>query len=97
MIGLPSPLSRSSSRFFLSVQTHVRLSYTLHHNPMLYHLLIHLPKLLQLWTLGPPGPSVHGIFQARILKWAAISFFRESYRPRDQTRVSCIGRQILYH
>ena len=53
MIGLPSPLSRSSSRFFLSVRTHARLSYTLHHNPMLYHLLIHLLKLLQLWTLGP--------------------------------------------
>ena len=52
MIGLPSPLSRSSSRFFLSVRTHARLSYTLHHNPMLYHLLIHLLKLLQLWTLG---------------------------------------------
>ena len=36
-----------------------------------------------------PGSSVHGILQARILKWVAIPFSRWSYRPRDQTRVSC--------
>ena len=44
----------------------------------------------------PPGSSVHGISQARILAWVAISFSRGSFQPRDQTRVSCIGRQILY-
>ena len=41
--------------------------------------------------------SVHGIFQARILEWGAISSFRGSSRPRDITHISCIGRQILYH
>ena len=49
---------------------------------------------------SPPGSSVHGIFQARILEWAAISISRGSSRPRDGTRVSCVccvGRQILYH
>ena len=45
---------------------------------------------------GPPGASVHGVFQARILEWVAISYCRGS-RPRDQTHLSCIGRQILYH
>ena len=48
----------------------------------------------------PPGFSVHGIFQARILEWVAISFSRGPSQPRDGTRVSCIsciGRQILYH
>ena len=30
---------------------------------------------------SPPGSSVHGIFKARILKWVAISFFRESPQP----------------
>ena len=30
---------------------------------------------------SPPGSSVHGTFQARILEWAAISFTRESSRP----------------
>ena len=42
----------------------------------------------------PPGSSVRGIFQARILEEAAISFSRGSSRPRDQTRtsrISCIA------
>ena len=30
-----------------------------------------------------PGSSVHGIFQARILEWVAVSFFRGSFQPRD--------------
>ena len=38
-----------------------------------------------------PGSAVHGIFQARILEWAAISFFRGSAQPRDRTWVSCIA------
>ena len=46
---------------------------------------------------SPPGSSVHGIFQARILEWVVISYFRGSSPPRDQTCVSRIGRQILYH
>ena len=37
-----------------------------------------------------PGSSVHGIFQARVLEWVAISFFRRSSWPRDRTQVSCI-------
>ena len=44
-----------------------------------------------------PSSSVYGIFQARILEWAAISSSRESSQPRDQTHISYIGRQILYH
>ena len=43
-----------------------------------------------------PPALVHGIFQARILEWVAISFSRESSWSRDWTYVSCIGRQILY-
>ena len=42
-----------------------------------------------------PGSSVHGISQARILEWTAISSSTESYWPRDWTLdswVSCIGR-----
>ena len=45
-----------------------------------------------LWPRGPlPGSSVHGIFQARVLEWVAISFSRESSQPGDLTRVSCAG------
>ena len=38
---------------------------------------------------SPPGSSVHGISQARILEWIAIPFPRGSFLPRDQTQVSC--------
>ena len=47
---------------------------------------------------SPPGSSVHGIFQERILEQVAIFFSRESSRARDQTRISCVpcsGRQIF--
>ena len=37
-----------------------------------------------------PRSSVHGIFQARVLEWVAISFSRRSSPPRDQTQASCI-------
>ena len=47
-------------------------------------------------SYGPQPTSVHGIFQARILEWVAISFSRGSSWARHRTPVSCIGRQILY-
>ena len=39
-----------------------------------------------------PGPSgkIHGIFQAIVLEWIAISFSRGSSQPRDRTQVSRI-------
>ena len=40
---------------------------------------------------SPPGFSVHGILQARILEWVAISFSRRSSQPRNRTWVSCIA------
>ena len=43
-----------------------------------------------------PGSSVRGISQARVLEWVANSFSRGSSPPRDQTWVSCVGRQSLY-
>ena len=42
-----------------------------------------------------PGSSIHGIFQARVLEWVAISFSRGSSRPRDRTWVShTVGRRF---
>ena len=46
---------------------------------------------------SPPGSSVYGFSQAKILEWVAISFSRGSFPPRDQICVSGIGRQILCH
>ena len=47
------------------------------------------PTLCDPLDCSPPGSSVHGIFQARILEWVAISF-RGSSWPRHQTCVSLI-------
>ena len=42
------------------------------------------------------GSSVHGILQARVLEWVAISFSRGSSWPRDRTQISCIvGRRFI--
>ena len=42
-----------------------------------------------------PGSSVHGIFQARVLEWVAISFLRRSSWPKDQTQGSrIVGRRF---
>ena len=73
---------------------------------MYAHICIHLEcmraqlclTLCDPMDCSPPGSSVHGILQARILEWVVISFSRGSYLPKDQTHVfcvSCIGRQIL--
>ena len=84
--------TRSYHLFFLS----------LHFVCVCVHMLSHSVGL----TLGdptycsPPGSSVHGIFQTRILEWIAISSSRGSSQPKDQTCiywVSCTGKRILYH
>ena len=41
------------------------------------------PTLCDPMDCSLPGSSVHGIFQARVLKWVAISFSRGSSQPRD--------------
>ena len=43
----------------------------------------------------PPGSSVHGILQARILQWVAIPFSRGSSLLRDWTQVSCIAGKFF--
>ena len=54
------------------------------------------PTLCDPMDYSPPGFSIHGIFQARILEWVAISFSRRSSSPRDQTRVSrIVGRCFI--
>ena len=50
------------------------------------------PALCDLMDCSLPGSSVHGISQAGLLEWVAISSTRESSQPRDWTPVSCIGQ-----
>ena len=53
------------------------------------------PTLCDPMDCSPPGSSVYGILQARILEWVAISFSRESFWPRDWTPVSCITGRFI--
>ena len=45
---------------------------------------------------SPPGSSIHGIFQARVLEWVAISFSRGSSRHKDWTQVSHLAGRRFY-
>ena len=44
---------------------------------------------------SPPGSSVHGILQARISEWVAVSFSRGTSQPRDQSQVSHIAGRFF--
>ena len=44
---------------------------------------------------SPPGSSVHGILQARILEWVAMPFSRESSWPRGRTQISRIAGRFF--
>ena len=61
--------------------------------------LSHVRLFLDPMDCSPPGSSVHGLSQARILEWATISFSRcrGFSQSRDWVHISCTGRWILYH
>ena len=52
------------------------------------------PTLCDPMDCSLPGSSIHGIFQARVLEWLAISFSRGSSQLRDRTWVSCIAGRL---
>ena len=101
--NLCCPLSHTPPIYSI-LHTHTKCTY-------IYNMCIHLyvcayihfqscPTLCNPMDCSLPGSCVHGIFQAIVLEWIAMSFSRESSQPRDQTCVfciSCIGRWILYH
>ena len=53
------------------------------------------PTLCNPTDCSPPGSSVYGISQARILEWVAIPFSRGSSRPRDWTQLSCTAGRFF--
>ena len=60
----------------------------------------HVQLFVTLWTIAHQATLSMGILQARILEWVAISPSMGSSQPRDQTclsKISCTGRQSLYH
>ena len=65
--------------------------------PMLLKVLVAQSSLTLCGPVdhSPLGFSVHGIFQARILLWVAISYSMESSHPSDQTWVFCIAGRFF--
>ena len=56
------------------------------------------PTLSDPMDCGPPGSSVHGVLQGRILEWVAMPSSRRSSQSRDRTHISyifCIGRRVF--
>ena len=58
------------------------------HNVCIWKLLSRV-RLCNPMNCSPPGSSVRGILQTRILERVAIPISRRSSQPRDQTQVSC--------
>jgi len=63
------------------------LLYSFYH--FFFQLTLEVKLLSRVWLCNPmdcslPGSSVHGIFQARVLEWVAITFSRGSSQPRDR-------------
>ena len=82
--------------WFLTAFSFCQLQYSLFAPKVKVKSLSHVWLYATPWTVcSPPGSSIHGILQARILEWGAISFSRGCSRPRDRTQVSCIpGRRF---
>ena len=53
------------------------------------------PILCDPMDCSPPGSSVHGILQARVLEWVAIPFSKVSSWPKNQAQVSCIADRFF--
>ena len=72
--------------------------YSLHGNsfqPLESAVAQSCPTLCDPMDCSLSGSSVHGIFQARVLEWIAISFSRGPSRPRNRTRVSHIASRCF--
>ena len=65
-------------------------AFTASHSFRVVESLSHVLLFCDPMGCSPPGSSVHGISQARILGWVAVSFSRGSSWPRDWMRVSCV-------
>ena len=101
-----NPLYIYIHRLFLGFLSHVVHHRALRRVPCAIHevLIVNVNVLVAQSCLtlcdpvdcSPPGSSVRGILQARILEWVVIPFSRRSSQPRDQTWVSCTaGRFCL--
>ena len=88
---------------FMILQIWGRKAASVHIYIYTAHICTSAQLLSHVWFVSDPmvcslpGSSVHGISQAKILEWVAISFSKRSFQLRDQIcifLISCIGRRI---
>ena len=98
-LWLKQPPSKSSSRCTLA-RNYKRVPILLRNYWMIFCCCLVIRLCLTLLRLhglvAYKDTRSIGFSQARILEWVAISFSRGSSRPRDRTRVSWLGRWMLY-
>ena len=80
---------------FLFLATFDSITYTFTFLVLVVLVAQSCPTLCDPMYYSPPGFSVHGILQARMLEWVAISFSRGSSGPKNQTQVSCIAGRFF--
>ena len=68
---------------------------SIHINFIEIEVLVARSNLCNPMDCSPPGSSVHGILQARVLEWVAISFSRGSSQPRDRTWAAAAAAKSL--
>ena len=88
MLSKISPTNLLPSNMQLNIETYLCITLLLAFLKLLGHVRLFV-------TPCPPGSSVHGITQARILELVAIPFSRRSSQPRDQTQASRITDGFL--
>ena len=98
-VAMPSSRGSSWSRDWTCVSCFLHCRWILYHwatreahrwNEIESEVAQSCPTLCNLVDCSLPGSSVHGILQARILEWVAISSSRGSSQPRDWTLISCV-------
>ena len=109
LISIPHVTSRTgndgsctpSSEMHVCTHTHTHTHTHAVHIPINTHTKVCVlvtqscPTLCNARNYSPLGSFVHGVPQARILEWVAISSSRGSSRPRDRNQFSCItGRRF---
>ena len=57
--------------------------------------LSHVQLFVTLWAVAYQAPLSMGILQMRILEWVAITSFRESFQPKDQTQSPTLQADAL--
>ena len=88
-------VGRARSLLLTGIHIYVCMYVYTHTHTYIYMLAQSCPSLCDPMASSPPSSSVHGISQARILERVTISSSRGSSPPKDQTYISCIGRQIV--